>query len=496
MLIAFDIGTSATKATLHDDDGTIRAASSASYPTAYLPGARVEQNPDDWYTAVVSASQQLLAKTATPPAAIKGLCVSGQMMGLVCLDRSGTVIRPALIWSDQRAAAQAAALTEALGDEHSYEVTGHRLAATYTLPKLMWVRDHEPENFSKISRICVAKDYVNARLTGEVATDHSDASSSGAYDIKNKTWSNEVLAAAGISNDVFPPIHSSIDTLGVLRRDAAAELGLQPGIPVIVGGGDGPIASIGAGCTASDDPPYLSLGTSAWVAATTHDVLSDPQRRGFTFAAITPDHYCPCATTQNAGSTLEWIARLVGSDTPTLISEALSLTDPDPDLIMVPYLLGERSPWWDADARGATIGLTPRHTRADITRAALLGISFTLALCLEAVAPEDTSPRSLDAVGGGAQSDGWLQLLADIVQLPINRRNVTTNATSLGAGITGLVGLGQLSFSDDRSASRITATFEPQTRQYRDELQRFTEVYRTVKKIDDLPRFGKELARS
>lgn len=237
MLIAHDLGTTGNKASLHDNSGRLLAAATVGYPTRYAADTTSEQDPHDWWRAVVAATRELLAVTGTSAARVDGICVSGQMMGLVLLDAAGEPTRPAMIWSDQRASVEAATLADSFGEANAYRITGNRIAAPYTLPKLMWVRDHDPRAFERATVLCVAKDYVNFRLTGRLATDRSDASHTGAYDLSTGAWSPELLAAAGVDATLWPEILDSTDVLGTLTAAAADELGLLPGTRVVTGGG-------------------------------------------------------------------------------------------------------------------------------------------------------------------------------------------------------------------------------------------------------------------
>lgn len=483
MLISHDLGTSADKASLHADDGRILASANSAYPTRYGADTASEQNPEHWWQAVVAATRELLTGSDVRAGDVQGVCVSGQMMGAVLLDAAHRPVRPAMIWSDQRATAQAAQLSDAVGAAEAYRITGHRIAATYTLPKLMWVRDNEPEAWVATGSACVAKDYVNLRLTGHLATDHSDASSTDAYDLERGCWSAPILDAAGVDPALLPPVLASTDVLGTLRPATADELGLPLSTRVVVGGGDGLMASVGAGCVGPEDPGYVCLGTSAWYAETTAAPVLDPERRSFTYRHVVPGMYGPCATTQSGAGSLQWLAEALGEpgcplDVGGLIAEARTARAADDDLFFLPYLLGERSPWWDPHASGVFVGLRRSHGRADMARAALEGVGFTLRLCIDAVVGSDNG-RGVAVIGGGAASDFWLHMLADIWGVEVHRRTVTSQANALGAGVTALVGLGMADFGLARTLSRVEATFAPTAGHERHaaHLERFREVY-------------------
>ena len=484
MIIAHDLGTTGNKASLHHDDGRLVAAVTVPYPAHFAAGGIAEQNPQDWWNAVVQATRDLMARTATEPSAVAGLVVSGQMMGAVLLDADGEPARPAIIWADTRAGEQQRRLEAALGAEHAYRVLGHRLNPTYSVEKIMWVRDNEPEIWDRVRRVCVAKDFIVLRLTGRLATDRSDASGTNAYDQQRGTWSDEVLEAAGLDPALFPEILESTAIAGTLTDDAAAALGLQAGVRVVMGGGDGPLAAVGSGIVAPEDGAYVSLGTSSWISFAADAPLLDPAMSTFTFDNVVPGSYVPTATMQAGGASVQWISEALSPDparpeTARLTAEAAGDLDTE-DLYFLPYLLGERSPLWDPDARGAFVGIGRHHTRAHLTRAVLEGVAFNLLTCIHAFRDAGATIDRIDAVGGGAQSDAWLSILADVWGVPVRRRTIVEEANSLGAAVTGAVGLGLAEFGAARALSEVTAEFTPDAARhavYAERHGRFTDAY-------------------
>ena len=465
MLIAHDLGTTGDKASLHEDDGRLLHAVTVSYPAHFGDGGFAEQDPQVWADAVLEATARLLRTAGADPTTVRGLVISGQMMGAVLLDQHLRPVRPAIIWADTRAEEQAHRLADRLGDQEAYELLGHRVNPTYSLEKIMWVRDHEPEVFARTRHVCLAKDYVVAHLTGRLATDRSDASSTNAYDQRAGTWSTRVLEAAEVDAELFPEILEATDVVGTLTPHAARETSLPASTPVLMGGGDGPIAAVGAGVVGPGDGAYVCLGTSSWVSFATAAPVLDPQRRTFTFDHVVPGRYVPTATMQAAGASAEWIHELLtpepGPDTLGALARSAAEVDPG-DLVFLPYLLGERSPHWDPSARGAFLGIGRHHGRAHMMRAVLEGVAFTLGECLEAF--EDLGHRfeHIDAVGGGAQSDAWLQIMADVWGVPVRRRSVVEEANSLGAAVVASVGLGLVDgFDAARELSSVVAEFTP-----------------------------------
>lgn len=480
MIIAHDLGTTGNKASLHHPDGRLAHAVTISYPAHFASGGIAEQNPGDWWDAVVKATRALL-EAAGHDGAVSGIVISGQMMGAVLLDKEGQPVRPAIIWADTRADKQQQLLSARLGDSEAYRILGHRLNPTYSIEKVMWVKENEPNLWGHVRHVCVAKDYIAYRLTGRLATDRSDASGTNAYDQKAGIWSDAVLEAADLERSLFPEILESTDIVGTLSGEAASELGMSAGTPVVMGGGDGPLAAVGAGVVSPDDGPYVSLGTSSWISFVSNEPVLDPSMRTFTFNNVIPQQFVPTATMQAGGASVQWFTEILHPDASTreagaLIEEATSDVDTE-QLYFLPYLLGERSPLWEPHARGAFVGLGRHHTRAHMTRAVMEGVAYNLYTCLLAFRDGGAEINQMTAVGGGAQSDVFLQLLADVWGVPVSRRSVIDEANSLGAAVTGAVGLGLADFSVARDLSTITAEFTPHPDRhasYVDRYQNFT----------------------
>ena len=484
MIIAHDLGTTGNKASLHHDDGRLVASVTVPYPAHFAAGGVAEQDPADWWDAVVAATRDLIARTGTAPTDIAGLVVSGQMMGAVLLDAHGEPARPAIIWADTRAGAQQRELEAAIGAERAYGILGHRLNPTYSVEKVMWVRDNEPDTWARVRRVCVAKDFIVLRLTGRLATDRSDASGTNAYDQATGTWSDEVLQAARLDPALFPEILESTQIAGTLTDAAADALGLPASVRVVMGGGDGPMAAVGSGVVAPEDGPYVCLGTSSWISFAADAPLHDPAMRTFTFDNVVPGSFVPTATMQAGGASVQWIAEALSPDpahpeTGRLTAEASADVDTD-DLYFLPYLLGERSPMWDPEARGAFVGLARHHARAHLVRAVLEGTAFNLLSCIQAFREAGAVIERIDAVGGGAQSDVYLSVLADVWGVPVRRRTIVEEANSLGAAVTAAVGLGLTDFSAARALSEVTAEFIPDAARhavYAERHARFADAY-------------------
>ena len=289
MLIAHDLGTTGNKATLVSNDGAMLASHTVAYGADWGTDGKAEQDPHDWFQAVAEATRNLLEKSNTSASDIDGISFSGQMMGVVPLDMHDEVVRPAIIWADTRSTKEAAELEKTISMEDCYQITGHRLNPTYSLTKLMWLRSHEPDSFSRIKRFCLAKDYVAMKLTGRLVTDPSDASSTNAYNQSTGTWAWDIIDAAGINHSMFPEIIASTDKVGEITDEAAKSTGLMTGTPVIIGGGDGPAAALGAGIIDEKSGAYAYLGSSSWVSLSSSSPLLDPKMRSMTF-----NHVIPC----------------------------------------------------------------------------------------------------------------------------------------------------------------------------------------------------------
>ena len=307
-LIAHDLGTSGDKATLFDLDGRLLHSVTHSYPTHFFHGNWAEQNPLDWWDAFCAATRQLLA--GRDAGQVAAVAFSGQMMGCVLVDAQGLPVRPALIWADLRATEQAQRFEEAVGADAFYRITGHRASASYSLAKLLWVRDHEPEAFRQAHRMLNAKDYLVYRLTGRFVTDYSDASGTNLFDLNRMDWSEAILGATDVDRALLPELHASTDVIGEVTARIAAETGLAPGTPIVLGAGDGVCASTGA-ASVSPGVAYNYLGSSSWIAYTAPAPVYDPQMRTFTWAHMVPGAYCPTGTMQAAGNSFTFVRQML-----------------------------------------------------------------------------------------------------------------------------------------------------------------------------------------
>lgn len=446
LILAFDLGTTGNKASLFAADGYPLASQVSAYPTAYARPGWAEQNPEDWWASVCEATAGLLASSKHSAEDIAVVSFSGQMMACLPVDAAGIPLRPALIWADSRAEEEARWLAERVGGERVYAVTGHRASASYTAAKALWLRAHEPEVWARTAHLLQAKDYVAYRLTGEYATDYSDASGTNLFDLEGRAWSVEIADAIGLDLGLLPAARPSATVIGTVSARAAVETGLRPGTPVVIGGGDGACATAGAGVVGPGDA-YCYLGSSSWIAYVSRAPLLDPAQRTFTFAHLDPAYLFPTGTMQAAGASFDWLERLLRGGGEGVLYDALEAGAGDVPpgangLLFLPYLLGERSPHWNPRARGAFLGLTMSHGRAEMARAVLEGVALNLRLILDAFREQGAPIQALRLIGGGARSAVWRQILADALGLPLLLPTLLVEATSLGAAVAGGVAVG------------------------------------------------------
>jgi len=500
-ILAHDLGTTGNKATLYDDEGRLIGSAFSPYEVSYPQRNWAEQNAEDWWRAVCRSTRQLLAETNISGAQVAAISFSGQMMGAVPVDAQGRPLRPAIIWADQRATEQVERLSQRVDPQRVYQLTGHRLAASYSLHKIAWIRDHQPQIYAEAHAFLHAKDAMIARLTGEFVTEPSDASGMNCYDLARGQWAEDILEAAQIDISKLPRIVASTDVVGHVLPSVAEELGLPAGVPVVAGGGDGACASVGAG-SVRPDVVYSYVGSSSWIATTTTQPIFDPDQRTFTFGHVLPDMFMPCGTMQTAGSSYQWTrdqlggleqqaAQLVGMSGYELMNALAEATTPGANgLIFLPYLLGERSPRWNPNARAAFIGLTMRHTRAEMFRAVLEGVALNLAIILQAFLRQGARADAVRVIGGGVSSRLWVQIMADVYGAPLHRLAVLEEATSMGAAVVGGVGVGLYpDFSMAERMNPIAETISPNSAHhdlYRRRLLAFEAAYQALAPVFDL----------
>ncbi|MGH2387190.1 MAG: xylulokinase [Chloroflexota bacterium] len=502
-ILAHDVGTTGNKATLYDEAGALVRGAFIPYGTSYRRAGWAEQNPEDWWRSLCRSTTKLLQESRISSADLACVVFSGQMMGAVPVDVQGRPVRDAIIWADTRAVNQVAAVAERIDPRRVYALTGHRLSASYSAAKILWLKEMEPESYERTHKFLHAKDFLVARLTGVFATDHSDASGTNLYNLEDGVWGAELVDAFGIGFEKLPEIHRSTAVIGAVHSAAAAETGLRPGTPVVLGGGDGSCAATGAGVIRAG-VAYNYIGSSSWIGVATEKPILDPEMRTFTWAHLLPGMFTPTGTMQAAGSSYQWardelasgerlVAERLQRSPYWLLDQEVAQSPPGASgLLFLPYLLGERSPRWNPEARGAFVGLTIRHRQADMLRAVLEGITFNLRVILEAFRAQGTEIEALRVIGGGARGAVWNQIMADIYGLPVLRLTLLEEATSMGAAVAGGVGVGLWKdFSQVERMIRIERETRPDPRRrplYNRMYEIFNELYSA---LDGAAIFGK-----
>ena len=444
-ILAYDFGTGGTKASLYDASGTCLASDFAPYETFYPRDRWHQQRPTDWWQSVVDSTQKLLADCPIDKTAICAIGISGHSLGLVPLAMDGTLLCDQVpIWSDSRPDSQVPEFFKHVSQEQWYMLTGNGFPpALYTVFKIMWLRDNEPETFAKIHKVIGTKDYINFKMTGVMATDYSYASGSGVYDLKAWKYSEKLIAASGLPPEIFPDIVPSTKVLGTLTDEAAAELGLPETVKVVAGGVDNSCMALGA-MAYKEGASYNSMGSSSWIAVSSAEPVLDIKTRPYVFTHVVPEMFASATAIFSAGSSLRWLKETLfpDADYETLITEAQKSPPGANGVVFVPHLAGGSSLDETPDVRGGFMNLSLGTTRADMIRAVLEGICFGLKRALDALETVTSVGPQMLAVGGGSVSDPWMQMYADIYGKTMVRTNVDQQAAALGAAALAAVGTG------------------------------------------------------
>ncbi len=451
-LLGIDIGTSGTKTVLFTEEGTPVASATVEYPLYQPQNGWAEQEPEDWWNAVVSGIQQVLNQSGAAASSIAGIGLSGQMHGLVMLDGNGSVLRRSIIWCDQRTAAECEEITARVGADRLIAITANPALTGFTASKILWVRKHEPAVYEKCRHILLPKDYIRFKLTGEFATEVSDASGMQLLDIPNRCWSDAVLSALDIDKALLGKVYESPEITGKVSSSAAECTGLAAGTPVVGGAGDNAAAAVGTG-TVRDGRAFTTIGTSGVVYAHSSKIAIDPKGRVHTFCCAVPGAWHVMGVTQGAGLSLKWFrdqfcaaekqtAAGIGVDPYVLMDQQAAAVPIGANrLLYLPYLMGERTPHLDADARGVFFGLSAIHTRRDMLRAVMEGVTYSLKDCLTVFGEMQLSVQEMLACGGGGTSPLWRQMLADVYGCDV-RTTISKEGPALGVALLAGVGAG------------------------------------------------------
>lgn len=451
-LIGIDVGTSATKTVLFDEKGNVVASSSCEYPLYQPHNGWAEQKPEDWRDAVLKTLKEVVAQSGVAGEEVKGIGISGQMHGLVMLDEAGEVIRPSIIWCDQRTGAEVEDMLSIMPKERWIEITANPPLTGWTAAKILWVRKNEPENYERCRHILLPKDYIRYILTGVFATEVSDASGMQLLDVPGRCWSEEVLEKLDIPAQWLGKVYESCEVTGQLLPEVAEAAGLTTDIKVVGGAGDNAAAAVGTGVV-KDGTAFTTIGTSGVVFAHSSQVTIDPKGRVHTCCCAVPGAWHVMGVTQGAGLSLKWFkdnfcqdyvaeAEKQGVDVYDLINRDIEKIPVGSDrLIYLPYLMGERTPHLDPDCRGVFFGLSAIHTKAHLLRAVMEGVSYSLADCNDILQEMGVEVDQMMACGGGGKSPIWRQMLSDLYDCQVKTVH-QSEGPALGVAILAGVGCG------------------------------------------------------
>lgn len=481
--IGIDLGTSAVKLLMMDGDGTVKNVASQEYPLYFPKPGWSEQNPRDWWEAVKQGMHALLAPFDA--SRVAGISFGGQMHGLVMLDEKDQVIRPAILWNDGRTAKQTDYLNQVIGKERLSACTGNIAFAGFTAPKLLWVREEEPEHFKRIAKIMLPKDYLAYRMTGTFCTDVSDASGTLLFDVKNKRWSEQMLQICGIQRSQLPDVYESSQAVGTLREEAARELGLPAGILVAAGAGDNAAAAVGTG-TVGEGRCNISLGTSGTIFISSKTFCVDDHNALHAFAHADGNYHLMGCMLSAASCNKWWMDEIL--KTKEYEREQQNITGlGENSVFFLPYLMGERSPHNDPNARGAFVGMSMDTSRERMTQAVLEGVAFAIRDSFEVAASLGILVERSKICGGGAKSPLWRTIIANVLNRKIDVIE-SEEGPGLGGAILAAVACQEYESVEEAAARivRVTDTVEPDpeiAEKYERQYRKFTEIYPALREV-------------
>ena len=483
LYVGIDLGTSGVKLLLVAADGKILAENTQGYPVSYPHPGWSEQAPEDWFSAVLRGLQELL--NGQDKAAVKGISFGGQMHGLVALDKDDNVIRPAILWNDGRTEEETKYLNEVIGKEKLSAYTGNIAFAGFTAPKLLWIKKHEPENFARIHKIMLPKDYLCYRLSGAFCTDFSDASGMLLLDVKHRRWSPEMENVITMSEDKLPVLHESYEAVGTLKAEIADMVGLND-VKVIAGAGDNAAAAVGTGVV-GEGGCNISLGTSGTLFVSSGTYCEDKVNALHSFCHADGGWHLMGCILSAASCNSWWVNGILQSDDYKKEEAGLEEKMGKNDVFFLPYLMGERSPHNDVTARGAFIGMRPDTTRGEMTLAMLEGVAFALRDCLEAAKKNGAKIPRTKLCGGGAKSKLWRQIIANVMNMPVDIPQ-TEQGPSYGAAMLAMVGCGEYANVQEAASAivRVKETVLPVPEiaaAYEQKYRHFTKFYPALKGI-------------
>ncbi|ABR46818.1 xylulokinase [Alkaliphilus metalliredigens QYMF] len=482
--IGIDIGTTSVKIIAIDEDGKIVKSVSKEYPLSYPKPLWSEQDPEDWWKQSINGFKELLDDLDKKE--VKAIGFSGQMHGLVTLDENDKVVRPAILWNDQRTEKECNYLNNEIGQSKISQWTGNLALAGFTAPKILWLKENEPDNFAKTKKIMLPKDYVAYKMSGVFATDMSDASGTLYLDVKNRKWSSEMLRVLGVTESQLPDLFESYEAIGCMKPDIAQELGLSKDVKIIIGGGDQAVAAVGGGVVKAGSCS-LSLGTSGVVFTSNEDFFVDENNSLHSFCHANGKYHLMGVTLAAAASLKWWVEGINKSDDfDGLLNEAKD-AEVDDQLFYLPYLMGERTPHNDPNARGTFIGLNITHERKHMTRAVLEGVAFSLRDTFEIMKAMGVEINDISINGGGAKSTFWCEIIADVLNVKVNKLN-SNEGPAYGAAILAAVGFGRFHTVEEACSQfiKITESINPNeenSKIYNEKYGKYTKIYPATKEL-------------
>lgn len=483
LYIGIDLGTSAVKLLLMDGEGSVRKIVSKEYPLYFPHPGWSEQNPEDWFLQSLEGIKELTAECKKDEVA--GISFGGQMHGLVALDKDDNVIRPAILWNDGRTGAETGYLNEVIGKQKLSEYTANIAFAGFTAPKILWMKKNEPENFDKISKIMLPKDYLAYRLSGSFCTDVSDASGMLLMDVKNRCWSKEMMEICHISEEMLPALYESYEAVGTLKPELADELGLSPDVKIIAGAGDNAAAAVGTG-TVGEGRCNISLGTSGTIFISSKSFGMDENNALHSFAHADGNyHLMGCML--SAASCNKWWSEDILKTKDFAAEQARIKKLGENQVFYLPYLMGERSPHNNPNARAVFIGMSMDTTREDMTQAVLEGVAFALRDSLEVAKALGIHIERTKICGGGAKSPLWKKIIANVMNIKVDIIE-SEEGPALGGAMLAAVGCGE--YPDVETIAektvKVVDTVEPKpelVEKYEERYQKFRKIYPAVKGI-------------
>ncbi|MHC4216858.1 MAG: xylulokinase [Planctomycetota bacterium] len=472
-LLGIDVGTGGAKALLIDAAGEVVASATTDYPLSTPRPLWSEQDPHQWWEATATSIGAVLREAGVKPNQVTGVGLTGQMHGLVALDAAGEVLRPAILWNDQRCAAECETIYRELGADNVLARAGKPALASFSAPKILWVREHEPEVFAAIAKVLLPKDYVRYRLTGAFQSDVADASGTLLFDVARRRWSHDIIDALGIPREWLPEVAESVTRGAAINAEGATHTGLLEGTPVVAGAGDQAAEAVGCGIS-EHGSVTVTIGTSGVVFAATESVRIDPEGRLHAYCHAVPGMWHVMGVMLSAGGSLRWFRDTLGGEEiaearrsgvdpyDLLIAAAAKAPAGSEGLVFLPYLTGERTPYPDPRARGAFVGLTLRHGKPHLTRAVMEGVTFGLKDSIELTRALGIPVNRVRISGGGARSAVWRQMMADVFELEVATVNTVAGA-AFGAALLAGVGTGCYESVDEaaRNVVRETSTTRP-----------------------------------